>query len=275
MQIKVKSDTRSVQQQQEAELRGMPPPSASSRRRRGSSVSTKRRSLEILPDLPRPGSRGQSVYHTPSSSLINPSWAAARGSTQGSSSTTTGTPPAASSSGGTFLTSSTSQSADTVAGASTQQTASTTNNDQKADELADEDEDTVPPSLLDDMPPPPIPEESQEGDAVDGNEGPTDEHGVNGHNSMPAKKVFGAQDGIKHFYTSAKSGENVEEIFTYLSKRIAARWQWQEDQDRLYGFLDFDGEPGNIRTGRPNDSIKVGGKTSSGTERKGWRRGCC
>lgn len=92
----------------------------------------------------------------------------------------------------------------------------------------------------------------------------------------PAKDVFGIRDGIKHFYASAKSGENVEEMFDYLAKRINARWNLQEEEDRLNGMLDLDGQPGNVKTGGKNDSIRVGGKgAATSGERKGWRRNCC
>lgn len=93
---------------------------------------------------------------------------------------------------------------------------------------------------------------------------------------LPARDMFGVRDGMKHFHTSAKSGENVDEIFTYLAKRINARWNLQEEEDRLNGMLDLDGEPGNVRNGGKSDSIRVGGKGASASgERKGWRRKCC
>lgn len=102
-----------------------------------------------------------------------------------------------------------------------------------------------------------------------------DENVVDG-DAFPAKEVFGVRDGIKHFYTSAKTGENIDEIFTYLAKRVNARWKWQEEEDKLNAFLSLDGQPGNVRTGGKNDTIRVGGKGVGGSgEKKGWRRNCC
>jgi Ras-related protein Rab-7A len=87
-----------------------------------------------------------------------------------------------------------------------------------------------------------------------------------------ASQVFGAMDGIKHFTASAKTGDNIDEIFEYVVQRISARWKWQDEQDMLNGRLSRDG-PDNVRTGGKNDSIKVGDPPKA--ERKGWRAGCC
>lgn len=40
------------------------------------------------------------------------------------------------------------------------------------------------------------------------------------------------RDGIKHFYSSAKSGEGVDEIFEYVVKRVLAKWRKEEIADR-------------------------------------------
>lgn len=217
-------------------MRGTPPIVNGSRQRRGSSTSTKRRSLEILPDLPRPSSRGPSIYHTPSSSLVHSSWATAKTS----SSTASTTPPASSD---TF-TLRDGGSTDTLPAAGEGRTGEGLENGYSG----------AVPAILE-----PFEEDDEQDSSV-----------------LPAKEVFGVRDGIKHFYTSAKTGENVEEIFRYLAKRINARWDLQEEEDRLNGLLDLDGEPGNVRSGGKNDSIRIGGKgASSSGERKGWRRNCC
>lgn len=225
-------------QQQEQELGGTQTIGSTSRTRRGSSISTKRRSLEILPDLPRPGSRGPSVYHTPSSSLIHSSWATAKTSSNAST-----TPPGPSTVG----------ALDSRDGESTE-TLPAPSNGRTEDELENGYSGAVP-AILEHL----------------------DEDEENQASTALAKDVFGARDGIKHFYTSAKIGENVDEIFGYLAKRINARWNMQDEEDRLNGMLALDGEPGNVRAGGKNDSIRVGGKSgaSSSGERKGWRRSCC
>lgn len=91
-----------------------------------------------------------------------------------------------------------------------------------------------------------------------------------------ARDVFGVRDGIKHFYSSAKTGENLDEIFSYLAARISARWKWQEEQDAVIGPGNgFGSAPGNVRRGGKNDSVKVGNPRSNPKERKGWRSACC
>lgn len=176
------------------------------------------------------------MYHTPSSSLVHSSWATAKTS----SSTASTTPPASSD---TF----------TLREAGSTDTLPATGDAGRTEEGLENGYSGGVPAILEHL------EEDEEGGSV-----------------IPAKEVFGAEDGIKHFYTSAKTGENVEEIFTYLAKRINARWDLQEEEDRLNGMLDLDGEPGNVRTGGKNESIRVGGKgASSSGERKGWRRNCC
>lgn len=90
--------------------------------------------------------------------------------------------------------------------------------------------------------------------------------------ALKAKEVFGVTDGIKHFTASAKTGDNIDEIFDYVVKRISARWKWQDEEDMLNGGL-VNGEPGNVRTGGKNDSVKVGDPPNA--ERKGWKGGCC
>lgn len=193
--------------------------------------------MEILPDPPRPGSRGPSVYHTPSSSLVHSSWATAKTSSSHASST----PPASSD---TF----------TLRGNGSNETLPAPT-DGRADEGLENGYSGAVPAILE--------------------HGDEDEE-ENTQPGLPAKEVFGVRDGIKHFHTSAKNGENVDEIFTYLAKRIQARWKWQDEQDHLNGFLALDGEPGNISTGGKNDSIRVGGKGAGASgEKKGWRRNCC
>ncbi|KAK9900244.1 hypothetical protein P389DRAFT_192529 [Cystobasidium minutum MCA 4210] len=242
--VPIVSDTNGVIQQQERELRGTPPTASASRQRRGSSTSTKRRSLEILPDLPRPNSRGPSVYHTPSSSLVHSSWATAKTS----SSIASTTPPA--SSAGTFTTVRGNNGSSDILPAGS--------SEGRTDEGFENGYTGPVPAIL---------EHHDEDEGID--DGATDD-------VLPAKEIFGVKDGIKHFYTSAKTGENVDEIFTYLAKRINARWKWQEEEDHLNGFLSLDGEPGNVRTGGKNDSIRVGGKGAGASgEKKGWRRNCC
>jgi hypothetical protein len=236
--LPVTSDVNGAVQQQEQDLGGVQTTDPSSRRRRGSSISTKRRSLEILPDLPRPGSRGPSVYHTPSSSLIHSSWATAKTSSNAST-----TPPAPSTSG-----------AGTPRNSGSTETLPATS-DGRTEEALEYGYSGTVPAILEQL----------------------DEDEENQNSKPPAKDVFGVQDGIKHFYTSAKSGENVDEIFSYLAKRINARWNMQDEEDRLNGMLALDGQPGNVKAGGKNDSIRVGGKSgaSSSGERKGWRRSCC
>lgn len=85
------------------------------------------------------------------------------------------------------------------------------------------------------------------------------------------KEIFGVTDGIKHFTASAKTGDNIDEAFEYIVRRIAARWKWQDEQDALNGRLSPD-NPDNVQTGGKNDSIKVGDPPKA--ERKGWK-GCC
>lgn len=88
----------------------------------------------------------------------------------------------------------------------------------------------------------------------------------------------GSLDGIKHFHTSARTGEGIEEAMTYLVNRIARRWKFQESaygSRASNGGLDYGLRPQNINSGGPNDSIKVGSKSGDVNERKGWRAGCC
>lgn len=101
---------------------------------------------------------------------------------------------------------------------------------------------------------------------------------TNEEEELPSKDIFGARDGIKHFTASAKTGENVNEIFDYLVKRINARWKWQDELDanQENGFgSGTNGRIGNVRTGGPNDSIQVGTKLGNNEQQKGWRSACC
>ena len=220
--LSVSSDTKGVIEQQENEVGGTHP--RPNRKREGSSTSRKRRSIDVLPDMePEGGSRGQSVYHTPSSSLMHPSWAT-KASTRDSN----------------------------------------THHNSNSETLTSVE---VSSSSNGMGPMPAFPEslvEEEEMDAV-----------TSAPDVLPAHDVFGAQDGIKHFVVSAKTGENVDAVFQYLVKRIAARWKWQEEKDGIDKMLTYGENPSNVKTGGKNDSVKVGSKGGDGGERKGWRAGCC
>jgi len=104
----------------------------------------------------------------------------------------------------------------------------------------------------------------------------------------PEEELFGSLDGIKHFYTSAKTGEGIEEAFTYLIKRLNELWKYQDSiynglsgNDGVYGNASWNGgvdyglKPRNVNNGGKNDSVKIGDKVGNTQERKGWRASCC
>ena len=241
----VTTDTAGVKQQQTSDLRDSSSTPPSRKARRGSatsSASANRRSIDVLPETSashpsRTGSRGPSVYHTPSSSLAQPAWAMP----------------------------------------------SSVHLHKASSARSGRDQDDVGGDSLD-LPPDPPRHVDGDGDAgangdaqLDSSDAHEGEQAEAGDDDVAtARDVFGVRDGIKHFYSSAKTGENLDEIFSYLAARISARWKWQEEQDALVGPGNgFGSAPGNVRRGGKNDSVKVGNPRSNPKERKGWRSACC
>lgn len=61
------------------------------------------------------------------------------------------------------------------------------------------------------------------------------------------------EQGFRLFFTSAKDGEGIDDVFEHIAKRVAMRWkleEWEEQKERERG-----GEvaPGQVRTAPPTD----------------------
>jgi len=61
------------------------------------------------------------------------------------------------------------------------------------------------------------------------------------------------EQGFRLFFTSAKDGEGIDQVFEHIAKRVAMRWkleEWEEQKERERG-----GEvgPGQVRTAPPTD----------------------
>ena len=69
-----------------------------------------------------------------------------------------------------------------------------------------------------------------------------------------------AQDGIRHFVTSAKTGEGVRDVFEYAVRRVLWRWARERSAD----------EAEDERARRAEQVVDLGGK-----ERRKWSEACC
>jgi hypothetical protein len=107
---------------------------------------------------------------------------------------------------------------------------------------------------------------------------------------------WGSSDGVKLFFSSAKTGESVEEVFEYVARRVAGRLEW-EDKHGLRGALggfslvdveeEHPGAGGETATNgsagraRRNGSASssrrmwVDGRDSGRDGKQAWRPGCC
>jgi len=85
----------------------------------------------------------------------------------------------------------------------------------------------------------------------------------------PAPPLPPLEYGPKLFFTSAKTGEGVREVFDYVAKRVIVRWEWEVRE------WDEEGEWVG------DDTIRVGlrrdGRTAGDQDRWGMKvtRGCC
>ena len=71
--------------------------------------------------------------------------------------------------------------------------------------------------------------------------------------------------GPKLFFTSAKTGEGVEDVFGYIVKRVVGRWEYEEAMVRFR-----ESSPQHA-----NEAIHLGGGDGGGAEDgRGWSA-CC
>jgi hypothetical protein len=75
------------------------------------------------------------------------------------------------------------------------------------------------------------------------------------------------------FFTSAKTGEGLTEVFEYIGARVTKQWEWEESQLHV---LDGGGNPGTSGNGDSRiilQDIRDGSDTGRGGGSKKW--GCC
>jgi Ras-related protein Rab-7A len=66
--------------------------------------------------------------------------------------------------------------------------------------------------------------------------------------------------GPKLFFTSAKTGVGVSEVFTYVARRVVMRWEWEEEAVYV-DVPDFDAD---------NSAVYLGDATT-----RSFRPVCC
>jgi len=75
------------------------------------------------------------------------------------------------------------------------------------------------------------------------------------------------------FFTSAKTGEGLAEVFEYIGARVTKQWEWEESQLHM---LDSGGNPGTSGNGDSRiilQNIRDGSDTGRGKRSKKWT--CC
>lgn len=73
--------------------------------------------------------------------------------------------------------------------------------------------------------------------------------------------------GPKLFFTSAKTGEGVEDVFGYVVRRVVGRWEYEEAVGRLRD------EREEVSEASGNEAIRLGERGEDG-DGKGWSA-CC
>jgi Ras-related protein Rab-7A len=83
----------------------------------------------------------------------------------------------------------------------------------------------------------------------------------------------------KLFFTSAKTGEGVNDVFEYIARRVIIRWEWETREREQYGdeWVDDNTVSVGLNTGRGRR--QRGTETRGNGEADGWgmkiARGCC
>ena len=75
--------------------------------------------------------------------------------------------------------------------------------------------------------------------------------------------------GPKLFFTSAKTGEGVADVFEYIAYRVSRRWEYEEQMEARRAYLRESGAVESIR-------LSLDNVVAAGTDRKGrWGHACC
>ncbi|KAK4692651.1 hypothetical protein P7C70_g9084, partial [Phenoliferia sp. Uapishka_3] len=74
-----------------------------------------------------------------------------------------------------------------------------------------------------------------------------------------------ASDGIKHFRTSAKTGEGVRDVFEYAARRVMWKWRKEEKEE----------EEEMKRAREHQESFGLEDYGQDGKGKKGWKEACC
>jgi Ras-related protein Rab-7A len=88
----------------------------------------------------------------------------------------------------------------------------------------------------------------------------TPERYANDLHTLGQAKATRPACGPKLFFTSAKTGVGVSEVFTYVARRVVMRWE-REEEAVYVGVPDFDGD---------NSTVYLGDATT-----RSFRPACC